>query len=965
MAYNAIAQHEHEPEPDALSDSTDSPLISPGEHHDLIFQHLSTDLVPLSPLSDGRDLNESRRGSISLQHPMPDLQSLQGAYLANVERLEQSAERLSMSSDIGEELRKLKLEQRMSESRRSSVPGTHAQDGERSLSVHRQFSYEYGSHASNSIIGTNNVARSGGFSPAAYFASPRSSIRSDTWSRSSVKGRATSHGSRLAQLQGAEQDTKGYDSMTSAGLMSIPPPPETFPKVLRVVNNERDADGVEVPRPFDVSPRKLHDVMERPHERPTTATSTGTSLQADGLFHDFDGIHAMPHLEGNMNKIEDAKRRTVSDRPQSVLEPVPGENMVYYPAPVPMMLNLPQRLSKLPSAPQREKRRADVLSGLAPGARNSAPWLANVLEGEDEESRFAGDQLDVQSENGRNRRTMATLPPQLRASMFFDYPPTGQDVQVKGESAVATLDSILDASAFAPVTAFTDHPIVGHIGAEVYGKSGSRTNLNNNDTTETAHVRKKRLSSNRLQKRHSASNLLEDTGGRESSFLSLGVPVRRRKSSGRALSDSIALDEAEAASLHNEETPLQTFHREDPRQGDIDAALEEADFDDAQELFSESEPGDNEEPKNYNEHPTTLLAELQLRKVQQKQRNRTAATAFPDGMHSTLLELDAVADVQRQSRKQKHVTLAWEDPSVRDSGIDPGDDEDVPLGMLFPGHQTNGRDRRSRLSNSRPLGLIARRELEDNEPLSHRRARLRGEDIVPQTLNIDHRASMYTLDTPDLAKNAVDAPEIENESLAQRAERLRQRHPPSQLPRPVSGDFASEVMSQFGGLSADMTPRVDEPPSETPDFEEETLGQRRKRLQAERDARPRDVSGDGGAVAARPPLSNRRSMADLLQAHPVAGPRGPPTNPQTQWAIMQQQASSNYLAMASGMVPAANPGLNGYIPHPLVYNHPLMNTAGHAPHRGTTGLQVGQSPIELDPRRRDTINRWRQSVTYS
>lgn len=972
MAYNAIAQHEQ----DALSDPADSPPASPQEHHGLVFQPLSTDLVPLSPFSDSRDVNDSRHGSISLQHPMPDLQSLQGAYVANVERLEQSAERLSMSSDIGEELRKLKLEQRKSESRRSLE--RQAEDDEPTIPGSRQFSYEYGSHASNSIIGTNNVARSGGFSPAAYFASQRSSFRSETWSRSSVKGRATSQGSRLAQLQGSEQDAKAVDSMTSAGLMTIPPPPGSLSKVLRVVNNERDADGIEVPRPLNVSPRKLHDATEVVQDRPTTATSTGTSQQVDALFHDFDGIHATPQLDSNAVKSgPDTKRRTSSDRPQSFLEPLPGENMVYYPAPVPMMLNLPQRLSKLPSAPQREKRRGDVFTGLPPIVRDTAPWLPNVLEGEDEELGSVGDQLDVQSEKGRNRRTMANMPPQLRASMFFDFPRTRQDVEVKGESAVATLDSILDASAFAPVTAFTDHPIVGHIGAEVYGKSGSRNRLSH-DATETEYHRKRRSSGNRLLKRHSASNLLEETGGRKNSFLGFGEQLRsRRKSGGRTVSGSVALDEARAASLHGEETPLQGLHRVDPAQADIDAAHDGAEFHDAQEFVSESEHGDDGEPHGYSsKQPATLLGELQLRKENQKKRNRTAATAFPDGMHSTLLELDAVADVQRQSRRQRHVTLAWEDPSVRPSGVDLGDDEDVPLGMLYPGRQANGPNRGSQFYPPRPLGLIARREMEDNEPLSHRRARLRGEDIIsPQTLHLDRRASMYTLNVPGLANNAVDPPEIETETLGKRAERLRQGNPVSQ-PRPISGDFASEVMSQFGGLPADSNQPVNEPPSKTPDLEEETLGQRRKRLQAEREAKSREVSGEGDGVATRAPLTNRRSMADLLQAHPGAGARGPPTVHQTQWTIQQQQqASSNYLAMTSGigllgnpgpsgMSPVANPGLNAYTPNPLVYSHSLMNPTGRVPHRGATGLQASQPPIDLDPHRRATIDRWRQSVMY-
>ena len=49
--------------------------------------------------------------------------------------------------------------------------------------------------------------------------------------------------------------------------------------------------------------------------------------------------------------------------------------MVYYPAPVPRMLNLPKRLSQLPSASVQAQRRSQVLGQIAPEARASAPWI--------------------------------------------------------------------------------------------------------------------------------------------------------------------------------------------------------------------------------------------------------------------------------------------------------------------------------------------------------------------------------------------------------------------------------------------------------------------------------------------------------------------------------------------------------------------------------------------------------------
>lgn len=976
MAYTVIAQHEH----DMLSNPTESPPSSPHEHHNLLFQRLSTDLVPLSPLSEVHEPSISRQGSVLLRHPTPDLQSLQGAYVGNIERLEQSAERLSLSSDIGEELRKISQEQRKSGGRGSSIENAHAEESGRACSSNRRFSHSHGSHASDSIVGTNNVARSGGYSPAAYFASPRSSIRSETWSRSSMKGRSASQGSRLTQLQEPDVQPKKIDLKTSAATVSNSSLVDSPSKALRVVNNAKDANGIEIPRPLNISPRKQQDAIDEALDRPATATSTNTYQQFDGLFHDFDGIHAIPqpqftpddHNTSNNNARPD--RRTVSDRPMSFLEPLPGENMVYYPAPVPMMLNLPQRLSKISSASSRDKRRSQMLEGLPADARKSATWLHNVSEGEDEASRFAEDDPHLPHQDSEGHRVIADVPPQLRASVFFDYPAVRQDVEVKGESAVATLDSILDASAFAPVTAFTDHPIVGHVGADVYGSS-SRNIKARTGGLEQVDKRKRRSSMNLLQKKSSASDLLEEPKRRSSSFLGLSTQFGKRKSSAQVVSDPTAHDEAEAANLHVEETPLQVPDPEDPRRADEDAVDADADFHDAEEFQVESDDVENAEFEQSNGQPTTLLAELQLRKQQQKQRNRTAATAFPDGMHSTLLELDAVAQVQRQSRKQKHVTLAWEDPAAQQSAVENGDDEDVPLGMLFPSHQKNPQNRASHFVEDRPLGLIERREMEDNEPLSRRRARLRGEDTLPRSSNPARLAGMYTLDVPDLEGGSKEEmPEIESETLAQRARRLRDQNSNSQ-PRPASGDFANEIISQFGDLPADSGKLASEPAGQVHETEEETLGQRRKRLNVGHDGKLPEVSGgSGNASSSKPRLSSRRSMADLLQAHPMAGTRVSSSGHQTQWALKQHQASPGYLAMTSGfgllgatrpgMNPTGGPVMNSYTPNPLVYSHPMYGVAGGIPYGSPGGLQMGQAPMELDPRQRDTIDRWRQSVMY-
>ena len=921
----------------------------------------------------------SSSASTPLRHPTPDLQSLQGAYLSNVERLEQSAERLSMGgSDIGEELRKIRMEQKRSESRRSSLINARVEDGP---STTRQFSYGQGRSASNSVAGVNSIARSGGFSPEGYFASPRGSIRSGSWSRrNSTKVRSASNGSRFAQmLEPKDQVTSPTNVVT--GFSPATSPPEPSKQSLQVTNSnepalDNSAEVVTHTAPPQVMPEQNPTEIHRP-----SSADTYRQAQAAGLFADFAGIHTATHeapADGQVTQDEarprqSSNRISSAGRPQSFLEPVPGENMVYYPAPVPMMLNLPQKLSKQPRAPQIDKRRSAMLSGLDPNARKSAAWLPPVVDGEGE---IATGEVEPPQQHKNRRKTVGDLPPQLRASMFFDYPSVQQDVEMKGGSAVETLDSILDASAFAPVSAFTDHPIAGRVGKEVYGKAHDdrRASYLPLDEPET---HKRRSSMNLLKKRNSSSNLLQDTQKRNSSLLSLGFG--RRKSSGPQLEDELEDPEHLAGPMPSEVTPLRNGD-EAPEQVE-----DEGEFFDAQsQVDGERADEESELIGSYNGAPTTLLAELQLRKEQQKQRNRTAATAFPNGMHSTLLELDAVAQIQKQARTKKHTHLAWEDPGAQYLGAENEDDEDVPLGMLFPGRKPKTNGHRGGHDTDRPLGLIARREMEDNEPLSHRRARLRGEPSVARTPSPDCKGTMYTLDMPDLQNNVDQqtAPvddEVEGETLAQRLKRLKAtRIPSSNKTRPISGDFASEIMSQFGGLNEQekQTAAANTTPDPAEEEEEETLAQRRARLQAKK-TETRNISGASDDVA-RPVMNKRRSMADLLQAHPAAGASSSRVSshekaslpssatPKTPWTMqVQQRALSGELPALNRINGASHPdrhmngvnldqtGIKGHhhgVPNPLMFNENALD--------GLKEQGVGEA------RNKDMIDRWRMSVLY-
>ncbi|KAL9101689.1 MAG: hypothetical protein Q9163_003075 [Psora crenata] len=881
----------------------------------------------------------SRDGSGPMRHPTPDLQSLQGAYLSNIERLEQSAERLSMSSDIGEEIRKMREEQKLSDSRRSSILNPHLGKGDGSPTSRRQLSYGYGSFASNSIAGMNNVPRSGGFPPAAYFATSMGSVRSGSGSNhNSVKGMSASQEPRLTLVSEPEQEGKPLDSPMSTRITSLMPPPDSGEHALRITNDEQyNLNEVVIPKSESPEPEVDEEQPMPTADASEPRPSIDTARQRDSLFLDFDGVHtvAQPPELPPQEELLGLRRSTQmpNGRPQSYMEPTPGESMVYYPAPVPMMLNLPKRLSKMPATTQKDKKRAEMLSNIPTESRKSAAWLLDMPENPEEQCNSIEGKRRSQRDE-QKRRNMADLPPQLRASMFFDYPAAKQDVEVKGESAVATLDSILDASAFAPVSAFTDHPFAGHVGAEVYGRAPTKAGPRN----EVPEARKRSSTIDLVSKTDGGSDPPDDSRKRNS-LMSIGNSFGKRRVSVSQVDELTPSQDAEVDTAEHHESQGNDYVADN--QDDVDEVSQEDGF------------------RPFELQPTTLLAELQMRKQQQKLRNRTAATAFPDGMHSTLLQLDAVAQVQKQARKQRHTTLAWEDPEAHHHGPDSVDDDDVPLGMLYPGQPMQ----RQYDEEDRPLGLIAQRHMEESEPLSHRRARLRGENPSLQKHDFGQQNFMYSQGNLNLAtgdgSEKEDGEEHPGETLAQRIKRIKATQIPTQS-RPVSGDFASEIMSQLGELSSSKEPQPPEPTKteashiNNPAIEEETLGQRRKRLQAEAAARSHVANGhSNGTLPAQPSQLHRRSMADLLQAHPVAdgGARSIPNELKfapapkmrnTAWAAqVNEQAALAKTRVLNGLGQLTG---GGYAPHPMVAGHYRQ-----------------QKPVEAELRQRDMIDRWRQS----
>jgi hypothetical protein len=810
------------------------------------------------PLVQPVPARSPEKTNVDLRHPIPDLQSLQGAYVGNIERLEDHAERMSESgSDLGEEIRRLHTELKRSDSRRQSFDQPSRQFSTRSRGVSTS------SHAA-SIVDVNGNARWGGYSPGGYVTSPGGSLRSGSISNPSApvqRQRSESKASRLGQVMHPDEREERFafgahpgspQSLRSAPLAvhrsDSPPSQETrkvssFTRKYDEIANElrdelRNSVIMDQPTRYPEEHNQYatnHDYPDRPH----TAASTDTTRQARSLWQDFDGVHCpnpIPEEEPTPTHSRHSSHHSMMSSSYQLPPrgaPPPDDSMVFYPAPVPRMLNLPKRLSQLPAPGLHDKRRSQLLDSMQVGNRKSAPLLGEMLGEPSQPAK-------------RNRQSMAALPPQLRASAYFDQPASSQEFAVQGDSAIDTLDSILDASARAPVSAFTDHPFSGHAGKEVYGPEHKRkTSKLANPPPPLAETRRRSSFMMLDTKRNSSGDMLNKLRKRNSSA-DMNLLVLKASESRMSLGgelDEHAEDIGALEGQDHEESARRSYDDQEGRNPD--------DVYDEEHEGEELEPEEEEEEEQIFGAPTTLLAELQLRKAKQKTRNMNYATLVEQGnmpTHRTLLQLNDIAEEEKQKRIKKKVNLAWEAQADDDSS-----DDDVPLAVLYkqPNPQAN-RDW------DRPVGLIAQRDFEEKEPLSRRRVRLRGDD--PRR-TLGQSPSQMHLAVPTSTTPGPETDEEEGETLGERMRRLREKKELDEAlgadirKSTISLDFASEMMSKIGLPDTPAAAPLPAP-SPGPD-EEETLGQRRARLQAEAAARE------------RPALHNRLSMADVLAANPI------------------------------------------------------------------------------------------------
>lgn len=571
-----------------------------------------------------------------------------------------------------------------------------------------------------------------------------------------------------------------------------PPPPQHLDPIIRELTQEPPSRHGSLQR--SGSPPSNEYMAPGPHqlgnERATTPVSI-TTFQANTLFQDFDGVHSVESKQSPARERDDGTSRygrpTNPNDSQTSLEREHNSNLRYYPAPVPRVITLPQRLSRQPPAALRANRRSQALQSLLPPAGGEAEHSSDQ-DSQDEQPHLPGYRKSMarsRSSDGLSTADrMSRLPPQLRASEFFECPAVHQKVTVKDGSAAETLESILDASMHAPVNAFTDHPVAGSEAAVVYEKES-----NNRSRASLASKLTDARSTVYLQDSRSSQTLGQLDIHRKSVATPLGFCLDNNHSPGSRGSVKDEGEDGIPAGMGNGASTTDLGRPRDSRLLALD--------DDLATNWA-NEPGQDVQHPRIGRHsqPTTLLAELQLRKEHQRQRTKTAATAFPNGMQSTLLEMDAVAEEQKRARRRKHVTLAWEELQVNDGDANGDNDQDTSLGMLAS--RPSPRAQEKDVSSAAPPRLGT----PDDGPANQvrRRSPIRGALHGNDPIYSRSSQSQYRLEVPGLEReHGPRSPARQEGLLSQSTSRLSLGDPAPPRPGHVSSAyFANDLLSRYG-----------------------------------------------------------------------------------------------------------------------------------------------------------------------
>ena len=816
--------------------------------------------------------------SASLKHPTPDLQPIRNLSSGNIEKLEITAQQMKFEPGLEEEIRGITSRMEASESRISSVRSLHNTERDMVLAPLSRASTR--SSYAKSIVDMNHDARSGGYLPHTLASTAVGPLRSDSLSRypqglsraSSTMSRKSLQVSCIKQCQRNEEslDTGkdavrklgGSTSSVSLSHLSRSPTLSNRDRVLRDHESDADVESMDIDKEGSYCPKENKDAasIQDPSMKDGIGTissnsSNYVSNEDENLFVDFDGNHHshadrgdkmsayFNHTDGN-----NGNQEALSGNFRTSLE-----SKSNYPARIPKLLNLPKRLSQTPNASLPNDRRSKALQHIIPKARNSYSWSADgsgngeITFSNGAPSGMAEDKLDAV-----HIPAVEKLPPQLRASAFFDQIPRPLKLQAKGETAVERLNYMLEASTCAPADAFTNQ---------------FTPNCNNTDVSRQS-----------VKAKHD----------RKSPYLATVTPTANQKTR-RSFLFFRRKSGVDLVKNNIEDSGMeQLSDRDDSESVASGTSTEEENYLDTNDnLISSSKGGkskiESEGGIDHEGAPSTLLAELQIRKERLQKRTRTAPTAPYNDLHTTLLQLDAVAQIEKRRRVGQRIKLAWEEHDIGTSNADDDDDdEDVPLGVLFGSKNKNGGDRERDLSDwNRPLGLIQSRDLEDNEPLSVRRKRLYMDDLYKSVPHLPKQCPSSR--TPEIqCPSASESDDVQNETLAQRMRRLRRE---KDLTAAFKGEGkrkadegnnnnSSSTLRLEGMDHVSLSPIAISEMRISED-EGETLGQRRKRLQAKKSAGSRkfghDSVLDSGGREPELFLKKTRSMVDLFPNQPTAG----------------------------------------------------------------------------------------------
>jgi len=504
------------------------------------------------------------------------------------------------------------------------------------------------------------------------------------------------------------------------------------------------------------------------------------------------------------------------------------------------------------------------------------------------------DQSAPQRETRRTHRLSSVFLGHRRSTPgLSDRFATPRGTDTTQSSPVATLDRMLDDSVHAPVTAPVHHPNLS---------PGLHRKLHRRQPSQNLTEQKKKRSSRSLFRFHRKSPSPDDRPCTSTPCYS---------SQGHMPQPT----EVEVAAAHDN-TALQS-----------DLANE-------QEHDSVGMDHSEEDIRDYMGPPNTLMAELEVRKHELKDRNRPAADRA--GLRSTLLQLDAVAQVQSEHRRQRPATIALDHLNDHNGG-NKHDDEDVPLGMLYP-------EKPYIPAEPRPLGLLEKKQMEEDEPLSRRRARLRGEHATDQSPRLSQHTSTVYL--PDILNHAGPESGDEEETLAQRLKRLRAKNQNSTA---GNSDFASEIFAEISQLKENG--KVDGEACG-----EETLAQIRARLRQQDAKKPQS-----GRYANVP--RNRRSMGSISLMRPVTAQRQLLASHHTAPPYAQHAYAGSRMSLQQMPPNYGNPQHVGYPAQNAYGNgmaHPNMAHRNCMSYGAPQHTAIGASTTDLP--QRDMIDRWRQSV---